>query len=101
MNVELTIHFDDVDNWWAELSDVPGFTASAKSLPELRAVIEDCLPDLAQDLGEPVNVVSEVLADAEPETVALASLVVETDGETSAPVLPALSGTRVRIPTPA
>lgn len=99
MNAQLVIHFDGVENWWAELSTVPGFTASAESLAELRAVVEECLPDLSEDVGEQVNVVSEMLADPDPELVGIEALV--PDAEPRTEPVPTLLGTRVRVAVPA
>lgn len=66
MNAQLVIHLDNADGklvWWAESPQVPGFTASADTLPELRGTIAEVLADLAEDLGEPVSFTSERLAD--------------------------------------
>lgn len=99
MNAQLVIHFDGVDNWWAELATVPGFTASAESLAELRAVVAECLPDLSEDVGEEVNIVSEILADPDPERAGIEALVQEAERQTEPVAI--LQGTRVRIPVPA
>ena len=100
MRAELVIHFDDVDLWWAEITGVPGFTASAPSLTELRAVVSECLPELSADVGEAITIASETLADAVPAPpVPDPSVTLETQERLilagSAP------GTRLRIPVPA
>lgn len=100
MKVQLVVHFDNVDNWWAELSGLPGFTASAESLAELRAVVEDCLPDLTADVGDAVVIVSEVLADPDTDSDPGDRPAFDPQGERQ-PVPMAWPGTRVRIPVPA
>jgi hypothetical protein len=67
MDAQLVIHFDSADGqevWWAESPAVPGFSASADTLTELRLVIASLLPDLASDVGETVTFTTEWLADA-------------------------------------
>jgi hypothetical protein len=69
MDALLMIHFDSVDGgevWWAESPHVPGFSASAETLSELRSMIAELIPDISSDLGEAVRFSTEVLADASP-----------------------------------
>jgi hypothetical protein len=66
MDAQLVIHFDIANGqevWWAESPDVPGFTASAETLLELRAGIAAVLGDISKDVGEEVRFGTEVLAD--------------------------------------
>jgi predicted RNase H-like HicB family nuclease len=48
---ELIIHLEDADGevvWWAESPDVPGFSAAAPSLDELRRRAIDALAELVE-----------------------------------------------------
>lgn len=66
MDTTMVLHFEGTDLWWAELADVPGFSASAGTLLELRAIVEACLADLSADVGEEVRIIRELLAEASP-----------------------------------
>jgi hypothetical protein len=60
VTTELTIHLEDVDGevvWWADSPDVPGFSAAAPSLEELRKQAATALADI---LGTPVTVVERL-----------------------------------------
>jgi predicted RNase H-like HicB family nuclease len=72
MDIALKIHVEAAQDgspvWWAESDDLRGLTASADSLPELRAVLADVLAefgeDLASDSGHPhesIDITSERL----------------------------------------
>ena len=80
MDALLVIHFDSADGqevWWAESPEVPGFTASADNLPELRTAIANVLPDLSSDAGEDIVFAAEQLADVTPNLPD--TVVVESD----------------------
>jgi len=57
MSVRVVLHLErlpetDKPAWWAESPDVPGFSAAALSLYELRIMAERALRDLATEAGE-------------------------------------------------
>lgn len=57
---ELTIHLESVDDevvWWADSPDVPGFSAAAPSLVELRERASAALEEI---LGGPVSIVERL-----------------------------------------
>lgn len=75
MNVELVIHLDSADDqavWWAESDDVPGFSASADSLVELRRRAHAAIGEI---VGEPARIrerlVGVALESERPTIVAL------------------------------
>ncbi len=69
MDVTLHIHLEAAEDgspvWWAEADELPGMTASADSLAELRAALDEVFADLAEENGGPIRVVAEALAGAE------------------------------------
>lgn len=55
---DLILYLDEVDStavWWAESPEVPGFTAAAGSLAEVRRLAAEALPgaDLTERLDAP------------------------------------------------
>ncbi len=68
MEVTLQIHLEAADEaiiWWAESDELPGLSAAADSLPELRELLDQALIEMSADIGESITIVSERLAEAE------------------------------------
>jgi|BarGraNGADG00212_1021973.scaffolds.fasta_scaffold25914_3 predicted RNase H-like HicB family nuclease len=81
MEVSLQIHLEASEQgtpvWWVESEELPGFTASADSLVELRAVVSETLQEFASELlaesgdgSAQIEVVSErLVVSGVPTTV--------------------------------
>ena len=68
MDITLQIHLEATDEdivWWAESDDLPGVTAAAETLTEMRENLEAVLGDLSEERGEAIVVVAERLAGVE------------------------------------
>jgi hypothetical protein len=99
MEITLRIHLDAADLdfvWWAESDQLPGVTAAAGSLMEMREELEHVLTDLSAESGDPIVVTTEVLADSGPQF--LESAVVESD---RAPQSVASTSPMVKVLSPA
>jgi hypothetical protein len=95
MEIALKIHVEASETgapiWWIESDDLPGLTASADTLPELRAALSALLDEfgseLAEDAGHPgeqIAIASERLipsAPAEPSLAARPAARVIRDGK--------------------
>jgi predicted RNase H-like HicB family nuclease len=80
MDITLQIHLDAADKdfvWWAESDQLPGVTAAAGSLMEMREELDHVLADLSAESGDPIVVTTEILADSGPQFSQ--SVVVESD----------------------
>lgn len=61
MTIELMLHLERADDqvvWWAETTDVPGFSAAADTLAELRERVRSALLEITG--GEPVELVERL-----------------------------------------
>jgi predicted RNase H-like HicB family nuclease len=70
MNITIQIHLEAANNeavWWAESDELPGASAAADTLSELRASWELLLKELSEERGEAIEVVSELLVGAVEE----------------------------------
>lgn len=71
-DILLCVHIEADDEgeiqWWAESSDVPGFSALADSLVELEAQAKIALYDIAEQEGWTVGQVRSCLVPNEPLT---------------------------------
>ena len=64
MDVQLVIHLERADRdivWWAETDDVPGFSAAADTLVDMRAHALAALAEIAAEQGETLGRVTERL----------------------------------------
>ena len=65
MEITLDFHVEASEGaivWWVESDDLPGVSAAADSLSELRELITPLLADLSAERGENIVVASERLA---------------------------------------
>lgn len=53
------IYWSELDGWWAESADFPGFTAVGRDYGEVRTLTHEGLTDIA---GEPLEIVEESVA---------------------------------------
>lgn len=70
MVVEMLIHLEAADGaavWWAEVPELPGFSAAADTLAELRAQARAAIDEIVRDQGQVVGAVAERLAGVVPE----------------------------------
>jgi predicted RNase H-like HicB family nuclease len=92
MDIALQIHVEASEAgtpvWWAESPDLPGFTASADSLAELRTVVDEVLAEFGSELasdaghpGEPIRIDSEQLAPVEADISVAPVRRIEMDGQ--------------------
>jgi hypothetical protein len=76
MDIALNIHVERSEAgtpvWWADSDDLPGMTASANSLAELRTALAELLEEFGSELvadvghpGEDITIVSESLVGAD------------------------------------
>jgi predicted RNase H-like HicB family nuclease len=69
MKITLLIHLEPAETgkpvWWAESDELPGFTASADSLVELRSVVAEVLTDIGPEAEDGIiEIASERLIGA-------------------------------------
>ena len=64
MQIELIVHLEQGEpsavSWWAESADVPGFSAFADSLADLRTLAHESLRD---HLVQPVTFIERLVVD--------------------------------------
>ena len=94
MDVTLQIHLepgtDGSPVWWAESEELPGMTASADSLFELRELLAAVVSELADEGAEAITIVGERLAGVEYHpAIAPPSPSAVTEGAPLAPPAPA------------
>ena len=66
MSVVVAVHIEVADEgivWWAESNGIPGWTAAAPTLRDLRVLVDEALADLV-DASEAVRL--ELVADPPP-----------------------------------
>lgn len=89
MPVTVLIHAELIEgpklSWWAESPDVPGFSAAAETLVELRGLTSQTLRDLAEDRGEDPETV-EIRWEMLPPEPASQGADVGPTGDGSTPV---------------
>ncbi|HXN60821.1 MAG TPA: hypothetical protein VN886_10250 [Acidimicrobiales bacterium] len=75
MDITLQIHVEAAEReivWWAESDQLPGVSVAAPSLMEMREELDHVLADLSEEGGEPIRIGTEILADAEEVSHAMA-----------------------------
>jgi predicted RNase H-like HicB family nuclease len=82
--VDILIHAEEVSgselSWWAEAPDVPGFSAAANRLVELRQLVSQSLGEIAEDRGETRDSVEIRYTMLPPEPASEGPSVDRTDG---------------------
>ena len=93
MDIALKIHIEASEAgspiWWAESDDLPGLTASADTLAELRVALAEVLEEFGKELavdaghaGETIQIVSELLVAGDMPAPVQPSALFTRDGIT-------------------